>query len=53
MIRKSVLAALASLGFASTAVQAQTEIHWWHSMGGALGDKVGELATKFNASQKD
>ena len=53
MIRKSVLAALASLGLASTAVQAQTEIHWWHSMGGALGDKLGELATKFNASQKD
>jgi sn-glycerol 3-phosphate transport system substrate-binding protein len=53
MIRKSIFAALASLGFASTAVQAQTEIHWWHSMGGALGDKLGELATKFNASQKD
>jgi sn-glycerol 3-phosphate transport system substrate-binding protein len=53
MIRKSVFAALVSLGLASTAVQAQTEIHWWHSMGGALGDKLGELATKFNASQKD
>lgn len=49
MIRKSLLAALA---FAfSAAAQAQTEIHWWHSMGGALGDKVNELATKFNASQ--
>ena len=33
--------------------QAQTEIHWWHSMGGALGEKVNELASKFNASQKD
>src|SRR5229473_2506004 len=32
---------------------AQTEIQWWHSMGGALGEKVNELATKFNASQKD
>ena len=52
MIRKSLLAALASLGLATTA-QAQTEIHWWHSMGGALGDKVNELATKFNNSQKD
>src|SRR5687768_8075670 len=51
MIRKSLLAALA---FAfSTAAQAQTEIHWWHSMGGALGDKLNELANKFNASQKD
>ncbi|APV51739.1 sn-glycerol-3-phosphate ABC transporter substrate-binding protein [Betaproteobacteria bacterium GR16-43] len=49
MIRKALLAAL-SLA-AATAVQAQTEIQFWHSMGGALGDKVGELATKFNATQ--
>ena len=35
------------------AAQAQTEIQWWHSMGGALGEKVNELANKFNASQKD
>jgi sn-glycerol 3-phosphate transport system substrate-binding protein len=32
---------------------AQTEIQWWHSMGGALGDKVSELAGKFNETQKD
>ena len=32
---------------------AQTEIQWWHSMGGALGERVNELAGKFNASQKD
>jgi len=32
---------------------AQTEILWWHSMGGALGEKVNELVTRFNASQKD
>ena len=51
MIRKSLLAA-AALAFA-TGAQAQTEIHWWHSMGGALGDKLNELANKFNASQKD
>ena len=36
----------------ASAVQAQTEIQWWHSMGGALGDKLNALATKFNASQK-
>jgi sn-glycerol 3-phosphate transport system substrate-binding protein len=33
--------------------QAQTEIQWWHSMGGALGEKLNALATKFNASQKE
>jgi sn-glycerol 3-phosphate transport system substrate-binding protein len=31
--------------------QAQTEIQWWHSMAGKLGDKVNEIAQKFNASQ--
>jgi len=51
MIRKLTLAALA-LGFAAAA-QAQTEIQFWHSMGGALGDKVNELANKFNETQKD
>jgi sn-glycerol 3-phosphate transport system substrate-binding protein len=53
MIRKSLIAVLASLGLVSTGVQAQTEIQFWHSMGGALGDKVSELADKFNKSQKD
>src|SRR6185312_14570840 len=42
-----------ALAFAATGAQAQTEIQWWHSMGGALGDKVNDLANKFNASQKD
>lgn len=30
---------------------AQTEIQWWHSMGGALGEWVNDLAKDFNASQ--
>jgi sn-glycerol 3-phosphate transport system substrate-binding protein len=37
----------------STSAQAQTEIQWWHSMGGALGEALNGLATKFNASQKE
>ena len=32
---------------------AVTEIQWWHSMGGALGEKLNALATKFNASQSE
>ena len=52
MIRKSVIAAIA-LGLAATGAQAQTEIQFWHSMGGALGDKVNELAANFNKSQSD
>ena len=35
------------------ASQAQTEIQWWHSMGGALGEWVNDQAKDFNASQKD
>ncbi len=37
----------------ASAAQAQTEIQWWHSMGGALGEKLNALATRFNASQKE
>ena len=32
--------------------QAQTEIQWWHAMGGQLGEWVNDLAKGFNASQK-
>ena len=45
-------AALMSLGLAVPA-HAQTEIQWWHSMGGALGEWVNDLANQFNASQKE
>ena len=41
------------LGLASIPAQAQTEIQWWHSMGGALGEWVNDLAKDFNNSQKD
>jgi sn-glycerol 3-phosphate transport system substrate-binding protein len=45
-------AAALAVAFAMPA-QAQTEIQWWHSMGGALGEWVNDLAKEFNASQKD
>jgi sn-glycerol 3-phosphate transport system substrate-binding protein len=47
---KLSLTALA-LGLASLSAQAQTEIQWWHSMGGALGEWVNDHAKDFNASQ--
>ena len=54
---KSRIAAVAfsvalAVGIALPA-RAQTEIQWWHSMGGALGEWVNDLAKDFNASQKD
>ncbi|MFH1605220.1 MAG: sn-glycerol-3-phosphate ABC transporter substrate-binding protein, partial [Pseudomonadota bacterium] len=45
--------ALLTISLTSTNAQAQTEIQWWHSMGGALGEKLNALADKFNADQKD
>ena len=49
---KLAAAVAAAMLFAPHA-QAQTEIQWWHSMGGALGEALNELANKFNAEQKD
>ncbi len=44
--------AVALFGAASTAF-AQTEIQFWHSMSGALGDRVSAVAKGFNDSQKN
>ena len=46
-------AALLALTALTSPAYAQTEIQWWHSMGGALGEWVNDLANEFNASQKD
>jgi sn-glycerol 3-phosphate transport system substrate-binding protein len=47
-----VLVACALLGLAASA-RAATEIQLWHSMTGALGDRVASLADRFNKSQGD
>ena len=47
------LASAAALAIFANAASAQTEISWWHAMGGALGDTVNQIATDFNASQSD
>ena len=54
MLRK-ILASSAFAGAAlvAGASYAATEIQWWHAMGGRLGEKVNEIAEKFNASQSD
>ncbi len=55
-LKFSTLAASVAMGLsvmATAPVQAQTEIQWWHAMGGALGEWVNDLARDFNASQKD
>src|SRR3954467_6712646 len=52
-MRIQSLAALACAGLFAATAHAQTEIQWWHSMGGALGEQLNALAGKFNDSQKD
>ncbi|WP_300655108.1 sn-glycerol-3-phosphate ABC transporter substrate-binding protein UgpB [Hydrogenophaga sp.] len=47
----SPTAALALAALMSGPAHAQTEIQWWHSMGGALGEWVNDLAKDYNASQ--
>ncbi|UZD91312.1 extracellular solute-binding protein [Cognatishimia activa] len=46
------LAAAAAFGLSAPAF-AETEITWWHAMGGALGETVNQIAADFNASQDD
>ncbi len=45
-------AAVAAFSLAGTAA-AQTEVTWWHAMGGELGEKVQEIANGFNESQNE
>ena len=45
----SAVALIASL----TAAQAQTEIQWWHAMGGELGAKLEEITKGFNDAQDE
>ncbi len=50
------LKALAVTGLLATmaaSAHAVTEITWWHSMTGVLGDRVVDLADQFNKSQSD
>ncbi len=42
-----------ALGLFPALAQAKTEIVWWHAMTGFLGERVNEIAGKFNASQNE
>ena len=46
-------AASAALSMMTGVAVAQTEISWWHAMGGQLGETVNKIAEDFNASQSD
>ena len=50
-LKKNLAATL--LATVAVPALAQTEIVWWHSMGGALGEWVNDVAKEFNGRQKD
>ncbi|MBF9057553.1 extracellular solute-binding protein [Rhodobacterales bacterium HKCCA1065] len=52
-MKRLILSAATGLTMMSTAAVAQTEITFWHAMGGALGETVNQIAEDFNASQSD
>ena len=52
-LKQIALAIGASAVLAASPAHAQTEILWWHSMSGALGEWINDLANGFNAQQKD
>jgi sn-glycerol 3-phosphate transport system substrate-binding protein len=45
--------AVAAAALFAAPAHAQVEIQWWHSMGGALGEWVNDIAKDFNSRQKD
>ncbi|MDQ1899866.1 sn-glycerol-3-phosphate ABC transporter substrate-binding protein UgpB [Paracoccus sp. WLY502] len=49
LVTASAMALIASL----SAANAQTEIQWWHAMGGELGAKLEEITKGFNDSQDE
>src|SRR5512133_2671303 len=56
MLRRTLISAAMATTLAigiSSPAQAQTEIQWWHAMGGALGEWVNDLAKGFNESKKE
>jgi len=51
MYMKFLTLLTAGMMTAAIPATAQTDIQWWHAMGGRLGEVVEEIAVKYNASQ--
>lgn len=50
---KTLLASAAATALMAGAAAAQTEINWWHAMGGVNGELIDQMAAGFNASQDE
>ena len=53
MTLKTLASASVVTALLGGAAFAETEIVWWHAMGGQLGETVNAIATQFNDSQDD
>ena len=51
--RFAALAVASAFSISAMPVHAETQIQWWHSMSGALGEWVSDLANEFNVSQSE
>ncbi len=52
-VRTAIYLGAMALAGASALAHATVEVQFWHAMSGALGDRVNDLATRFNAQQKE
>jgi len=53
MAIKKLLMATTSLALTMGVAHAQTEVQWWHAMGGTNGERVDKIAADFNATQSE
>ncbi len=53
MAFKSILTTTTALALTAGTAMAQTEVQWWHAMGGTNGERVDKIAADFNATQSD
>lgn len=53
MTYKTLALSTSALAFSAFAALAETEIQWWHAMGGTNGERIEKMASDFNASQSD
>lgn len=54
-IIRTVMAGMLATGATISApmAMAQTEVQWWHAMGGVNGERINKIAADFNATQSD
>jgi sn-glycerol 3-phosphate transport system substrate-binding protein len=50
---KNLALSVALVALSAGGALAQTEIQWWHAMGGELGERLEQVAAGFNESQSD